>query len=66
VVAMLYLNLTHATSAFSLPLAHQRSNSRLQHLAHNHISLLSPSQHHHSRLNHFKIHFVDNEFEKTN
>jgi hypothetical protein len=32
----------------------------------NHISLLSPSYHQHSKLNHFRIHFVDNEFEKTN
>jgi hypothetical protein len=25
----------------------------------------SPNQHHYFRLNHFRIHFVDNEFEKT-
>jgi hypothetical protein len=31
VVVWLYLILTHATSAFSLPLTHQRSSSRLQH-----------------------------------
>jgi hypothetical protein len=66
VVAKLYLNLTHAASTFSLLLTHQRSSSRLQHLAHSHIILLSLSQHHHFRLNHFKIHFVDNKFKKTN
>jgi hypothetical protein len=70
VVGCLYLNLDHATSAFSLPFNHLRSSSSLQYLAHNHISishvsLLSPSQHHHFRLNHFRIYFVNNEFEKT-
>jgi hypothetical protein len=29
------------------------------------ILVFSLSQHHHSRLNHFKIYFVDNEFEKA-
>jgi hypothetical protein len=62
VVGCLYLCLNHATSAFSFPLDHQCSSSRLQHPAHSHISiihvsLLSPSQHHHSRLNHFRIYF---------
>jgi hypothetical protein len=52
-------------SASSLPLTHQHCSSRLQHLAHSHITLLPPNQHHHSRLNHFRIHFMDNEFEKT-
>jgi hypothetical protein len=71
VVGYLYLNLDHTTSAFSLLLDHQRSTSSLQHIGHNHISisqvsLLSPSQHYHFRINHFKIYFVDNEFEKTN
>jgi hypothetical protein len=33
---------------------------------HNHINLLSPNQHHYFRLNHFRIHVVDNKFEKTN
>jgi hypothetical protein len=71
VVASLYLATVHTTSAFSPPLVHQRSSSRLQYLAHSHISishisLLSPNQQNHSRLNHFRIHFVDNEFEKTN
>jgi hypothetical protein len=71
VVVWLYLTLTHAMSAFSLPLTHYGSSSSLQLLAHSHISishisLLSPSQHHHSRLNHFRIQFVDNEFKKTN
>jgi hypothetical protein len=65
-IVWLYLTLAHAMSAFSLPLTHHGSSSRLQHPAHIHISFLSPSQHHHSRLNHFRIHFVDNEFEKTN
>jgi hypothetical protein len=41
-----------------------------QHLAHsrisiNHISLLSSNRHHYFRLNHFRIYFMDNEFEKT-
>jgi hypothetical protein len=66
VVVSLYLNLAHTTSAFSFPLAHQRSSSRLQHPALNHInishiSILFPSQHHH-----FRIYFVNNEFEKIN
>jgi hypothetical protein len=67
----LYLNLYHAMSDFSLPPDHQRSSSRLKHPAHSHISIshisiLSPSQRHHSRLNHFRIYFVDKIFEKTN
>jgi hypothetical protein len=62
VVTRLYLTLIHATSAFSLPLVHQRSS--IQATAH-HISFLSPSQHHHSRLNHFRIYFWDNKIEKT-
>jgi hypothetical protein len=33
------------------------------HMSISHVSLLSLSQHHHSRLNHFKIYFRDNEFE---
>jgi hypothetical protein len=37
VVDRLYLNLSHATSAFSL--AHQRSSSRLQHSVHSYISI---------------------------
>jgi hypothetical protein len=28
------------------------------------VTLLSSSQHHHSRLNHFRIYFMDNGFEK--
>jgi hypothetical protein len=31
VVVLLYLTLAHVTSAFSLPLTHQRSSNRLQH-----------------------------------
>jgi hypothetical protein len=57
VVGWLYLNLDHVTSVFSLSLDHQCSSSSLQHLARNHISILSPSQHHHFTLNHFRIHF---------
>jgi hypothetical protein len=58
----LSLSITNATATVYI---------NLQHLAHNHISisygsLLSPSQHHYSKLNHFKIYFVDNEFKKTN
>jgi hypothetical protein len=37
-------------------------SSRLQSIS---ISFLSPSQYHHSRLNHFRIEFMDNEFKKT-
>jgi hypothetical protein len=50
VVTWLYLTLTHTTSAFFIPLTQHGSSSRLQHPTHSHISLLSPSQHHHSRL----------------
>jgi hypothetical protein len=72
-VGCLYFNLDHATSAFSHPLDHQHSSNSLyqpttfssHHISITHVSLLSPSQHHHYRLNHFKIHFVDNEFEET-
>jgi hypothetical protein len=39
VVGCFYLNLDHATLAFSLPLNHQCSSSSLQHLAHSHISI---------------------------
>jgi hypothetical protein len=71
VVGCLYLNFDHVMSTFSLLLDHQRSSSCLQQSAHihiniSHVSLLSLSQHHPSRLNHFRIHFMDNEFEKTN
>jgi hypothetical protein len=70
-VGIIYLIPDHAISIFSLPLNHQCSNSRLYHTAHSHISishvtLFSPTQHHHSRFNHFIIYFVDNEFEKKN
>jgi hypothetical protein len=69
VVIWLYLTLIHVTLIFSLPLIHHDSSNRLQHLAHSHISIshinvLFTSQHHHSRLNHFRIYFMDNEFEK--
>jgi hypothetical protein len=66
VVVGLYLNFDHVMLVFSLHLDHQRSSSNLQHLVHSqisisYISLLSFSQHHY-----FRIHFVENEFEKTN
>jgi hypothetical protein len=53
VVVWLYLTLVHVTSVFSLPFAHHGSSSKLQLLAHSHISIshisfLSHSQHHHS------------------
>jgi hypothetical protein len=64
-VAWLYLTLAYVTLAFSLPLTHYGYNSRLQLLVYSNISLLSSSQHHHSKLNHFRIQSVDNEFEKT-
>jgi hypothetical protein len=40
--------------------------TNLQHSTHSHISLVFPSQHHYSRLNHFRMYFVDNKFEKIN
>jgi hypothetical protein len=60
VVGWLYLTLIYVMFAFSLSLAHYGSSSRLQLLVHNHISisrtsLLFSSQHHHFRLNHFRI-----------
>jgi hypothetical protein len=33
-------------------------------ISHSHIRLLSPSQLHHFRFNHFIIYFMDNEFKK--
>jgi hypothetical protein len=51
-------------SAFSFSLIHQCSN-RLQHLVHSYISLLSSNQHHHFRLNYFRIYFINNKFEKS-
>jgi hypothetical protein len=54
----------HATLAFSLPLTHHGSSSRLQLLT-TATSAFSPSQQHHSKLNYFRIHFVDNKFGKT-
>jgi hypothetical protein len=66
VVVSLYLNLTYVMLVFFLHLAHQRSSSMLQYLTHSHISLLSSSQYHHFRLNHFRIYFMRNEFEKIN
>jgi hypothetical protein len=44
---------------FEVVLSHQRSNNKLQYPIHSYIII---SQHHHSRLNNFKIHFVKNEF----
>jgi hypothetical protein len=40
----------------------QATSSRLQPIS---IGFLFPSQHHHSRLNHFRIYFLDNKIEKT-
>jgi hypothetical protein len=70
-VGWLYLNLNHTISVFSLPLDHQCSSNSLQHSNHSyisisHVNLFSLSQHHHSRLNHFRIYFVDNKLKKTN
>jgi hypothetical protein len=70
VVACLYLTLAYVMSAFSFPLVHHGSSSRLSHPAHNHInichiSLLFHSQHHHSRLTYFRIYFLNNKIEKT-
>jgi hypothetical protein len=66
--AALSLPLDHATSVLSLSStsALVAVCTSLQYPAYSHVSLLSPSQHHHFRLNHFIIHFMDNEFEKTN
>jgi hypothetical protein len=70
VVGSIYLTLDHAIYQFSLSLSTTSTPTAgcisLHHLAHNyisisHINLLSPSQHHYSRLNNFIIHFVDNE-----
>jgi hypothetical protein len=36
------------------------------HISISHVSLLSPNQLHHSRLNYLKIHFMGNEFKKIN
>jgi cell division protein FtsW (lipid II flippase) len=66
VVYSLYLNLDHVTLDFSLFLDHQRPSSSIYHLVHSHISMSSPIQHQHSRLNYFRIYFVDNKFEKIN
>jgi hypothetical protein len=71
VVVRLYLATVYTTSVFSLDLVHHGSSNRLQHSVHSHISishisLLSPNQHHQLRHNHFRIHFMDNEFEETN
>jgi hypothetical protein len=71
VVNCLYLNLDYTMLVFSLPLNHQCSSSSLEYLAHNHISishvsLISPGQYYHFRLNHFRIYFMGNKFEKTN
>jgi hypothetical protein len=57
----LYLAILYVISIFFPFFAHDGSSSRLQYVAHSHISILSLSQHHH-----FTIHFVDNEFEKIN
>jgi hypothetical protein len=69
VIVWLYLILIHVMLAFSLLFSHYVSSSRLQYPTHsyiniNHISLLSPNQHYNFKLNHFRIHFVDNKFEK--
>jgi hypothetical protein len=42
-------------------LQQQAAASSLQAIS---ISLLSPSQHHHFRLKHFRIQFMDNKFKK--
>jgi hypothetical protein len=65
----LYLSLDYVTSTFSLHLDHQCSRVvciSLHQSIQSHISILSLSQHHHYRLNYFKIYFVDNKFEKIN
>jgi hypothetical protein len=60
-------------SFFSLPLHHIGSaavstnlhNSVYNHININYIIFFSPSQHNHSKLDNFKIHFVNNEFKKN-
>jgi hypothetical protein len=64
VVVSLYLILAHTTLAFSPPLIHYGSSSRLQLSANIYISILSPSQHSYSRINHFRFHFTNNELKK--
>jgi hypothetical protein len=65
VVVSLYLILAHTTLAFSPPLIHYGSSSRLQLSANIYISILSPSQHSYSRINHFRFHFTNNELKKN-
>jgi hypothetical protein len=69
-----YISLSTMPHQFSLSLSTisvpAAAYTSLHHPVHSyisisHIRLLSLSQHHHSRLNHFRIYFVDNEFEKT-
>jgi hypothetical protein len=65
-IVHLYLNFDHVISVFSLHLDHHRfSIQPIVIISITYISILSVSQHHHYRLNHFKIYFVDNKFEKT-
>jgi hypothetical protein len=61
----LYLNLDHVKLAFSLPLDHMRSSNSLHHPAHSRINISHVSLLSHSPYHHFRIYFVDNEFEKT-
>jgi hypothetical protein len=68
VVVWLYLTLAHAMSAFSLslsrtPALQQQATAFIQKPIS--ISFLFPSQHYHSKLNHFRIYFLDNKIEKT-
>jgi hypothetical protein len=68
-IGILYLVLFCARLYFSLSLVHHDFNNRLELSAHSHInigyiSIFSLNQHYYSRLNHFKIYFVDNKFDK--
>jgi hypothetical protein len=64
VVVWLNLTLVHVISIFSLALTHHSFSSRLLHPVHNHISILSLSQHQHPTLNHFRIHFLTTKLRK--
>jgi hypothetical protein len=68
VVVWLYLIVTHAISSFSLslsPTSAPATGCSMQAIAHQDQFSLSQSAHHHSRLNHFRIYFLDNKIEKT-
>jgi hypothetical protein len=56
-----FLLTTSASAASCTSLQYPTHN----HISISHVSLLFLIQHHYFTLNHFKIYFLDNEFEKT-